>query len=102
MDFRAAKWFYNAANQNYPYGQGLLGGAFMMGAGVGKDPIEAYKWLSLTMTNEHNLGKVTVEWMQTRGMTFTPEQISAGKLRAEEYSKTNHISPKTVVEIPGL
>jgi hypothetical protein len=48
------------------------------------------------------LGKVTIEFMRSRGMTFTPEQISAGKLRAEEYSKTNHISPKTIVEIPGL
>jgi hypothetical protein len=54
------------------------------------------------MTNEHDFGKVTIEFMRSRGMTFTPEQISAGKLRAEEYSKTNHISPKTIVEIPGL
>jgi hypothetical protein len=58
--------------------------------------------VAATMTNEHDFGKVTIEFMRSRGMTFTPEQISAGKLRAEEYSKTNHISPKTIVEIPGL
>ncbi len=99
---QAANWFHKAANQNYPYGHAFLGGAFMLGAGVGKDPAEAYKWFSLTMTNEHDLGKMTIELMKARGMTFTPAQISAGKLRAEEFSKTNHISPKTVIEIPGL
>ena len=99
---QASRWFCKAANQNYHYGQAYLGAAFMVGEGMEKDPIEAYKWLSLTMTNEHDFGRLTIEFMQSRGMTFTPEQIFAGKLRAEEFSKTNHIIPKSVPEVPGL
>jgi hypothetical protein len=70
--------------------------AYSDGAGVTKDPIEAYKWFVLASHGSHP------ETWKINEADFTPEQISAGKLRAEEFSKTNQISPKSILEIPNL
>jgi TPR repeat protein len=91
-----AEWYRKAANQGYLPGQMALVFAYGNGAGVAKDPIEAYKWFALSSI------KYPPKMWKTNGIVFTPEQISAGKLRAEEFSKTNQISPKSVDEILGL
>jgi uncharacterized protein len=93
---RGIEWYQKAANQNYPPGQMFLTFAYQDGAGVNKNPIEAYKWFVLASHEPHP------EAWKLETTNFTSEQIAAGKLRAEEFSKTNHVTPKSVQEIPGL
>ena len=96
------EWFRKAANQGDPIGQEFLAVAYANGFGADEDPIEACKWLALAGAKEPKLVTTVTEMWKTNHTSFTPEQISAGKLRAEEFSKTNHISPKSIPEIPGL
>jgi TPR repeat protein len=93
---RGIEWYQQAANQNYPPAQMFLTFAYQNGTGVDKDPIEAYKWFVLAIRGPHP------ETWKIDATNFTTEQISAGELRAEEFSETNHITPKSVQEIPGL
>jgi len=90
------EWYRKAANQGYPSGQFFLAFAYGDGAGVAKDPIECYKWFFLAKRGPHG------EIWKLNTTNFTPEQISAGKQRAEEFLKTNHAAPMSVIEIPGL
>jgi len=92
----AVGWYRKAANQGYPPGQFLLAFAFGNGAGVAKDPIECYKWFVLASEGRHG------EVWKMNTTNLTPEQMAAGKLRAEEFSETNHVVPKFVLEILGL
>ena len=96
------KWLRSAANQGYCYGQVDLALAYKYGLGMDKDPIEAWKWLALASIGDSNFVKAVLEMDKTNGLTFTPEQISAGKQCAEEFSKTNQIPTKSVKEISGL
>jgi hypothetical protein len=95
-------WLRSAADQDYYYSQVDLALAYKYGLGVDKDPIEAWKWLALASIGDSNFVKAVLENDKTNGLTFTSEQISAGELRAEEFSLTNQVTPKVVREIPGL
>lgn len=86
-----------AANQGDPGSQEYLANACANGFGTDKDPVEAYKWLVLAGDKESNVVAILL-----KGYHFTSEQISAGQLRAEEFSKTNHVKLKRAPEIPGL
>jgi len=90
------EWYRKAANQGYPSGQFFLAFAYGDGAGVARDPIECYKWFFLAKRGLHG------EVWKLNATNFTPEQISAGKQRADEFLKTNHAAPMSVIEIPGL
>ena len=91
-----AEWLRKAANQNYLPAQMFLVFAYRDGAGVPKDSVEAYKWFVLSSM------KYPSETWKTNGVGFTAEEISAGRLQAEEFSKTNHLKPKSVDQILGL
>ncbi len=90
------EWYRKAANRGYSPGQFFLAFAYGDGAGVAKDPIECYKWFVLASQGPHG------EVWKLNTTNFTPEQLSAGKQRAEEFLKTNHVAPMFVHEIPGL
>ncbi len=48
QDFgEARRWFQRAAEQGYAKAQHNLGAMFGAGKGVGRDYVQAYKWLSL-------------------------------------------------------
>jgi len=99
---RGVEWFQKAANQGNPDGQIYLGTAYATGFGIDKDLAEAYKWLMLASTNEPDLVTALIDRWKTDKIVFTSEQISEGEQRAKVFSKTNHITPKSVPEIPGL
>lgn len=90
------EWYRKAANQGYSPGQFFLAFAYGDGAGVAKDPIECYKWFVLANQGPHG------EVWKMNTTNLSPEQISTGKQRAEEFLKTNHVAPMYVPEIPGL
>ncbi|MGB8370052.1 MAG: tetratricopeptide repeat protein [Limisphaerales bacterium] len=90
------EWYRKAANQGCPPGQMSLMVAYRNGVGVAKDPTEACKWYILANRGNHP------EVWKINGTDFTSDQISAGKKRAEEFSGTNHVTPKSVQEIPEL
>jgi uncharacterized protein len=87
--FRGVEWFQKSANQNNPEAQEALALAYATGFGTDKDLVEAYKWLTLANAKESNAVSILVENWRTNKITFTPEQIAAGKQRAEEFTKTN-------------
>jgi TPR repeat protein len=93
---RGVEWYRKAANQGYPPGQMSLMVAYRYGVGVTKDPTEACKWYILANRGNHP------EVWKINGTDFTSDQILTGRKRAEEFSETNHVTPKSVQEIPGL
>jgi len=95
-------WFRIAANQGYPEGQVRLALACATGFGVEKDAVEACKWLALARVKEPKAVATIIEGWKTNKIVFTSEQIEAGQQRAYEFSKTNHIMPKSALEIPSL
>jgi uncharacterized protein len=99
---QAATWFRKAANQADSEGQARLANAYVAGFGVGRDLVEAYKWLTLANLNNTNTGTVLVTIYAKHKIAFTAEQISRGRRHAEEFMKTNQISSGVVKEIPGL
>ena len=99
---QAATWFRKAANQADSEGQARLANAYVAGFGVGRDLVEAYKWLNLANLNDTNIEAMLATIYTKNKITFTTEQISEGKRRAEEFMKTNQISSGVVKEIPRL
>lgn len=100
--FRGVEWIRKAANQGYPKAQGHLALACAYGFGTDKDSVEACKWLTLESAKESNVVMTVIQEWKTNNLTFTPEQMTAGKKRAEEFSKTNHVVPKEALEISNL
>jgi uncharacterized protein len=99
---QAVKWLGKAANQNYPDGQFDLCIFCAVGYGTDKDQIEACKWFVLANAKGQKFGKTFVEMLKTNKITFTSEQMSEGEQKAKEFTKTNHIAPFLLLEIPGL
>ena len=96
-------WFEKAANQGDTGGQIFFGTAYATGCGIDKNPVEAYKWLTLASAKDSNsITTLINDWKTDNVIIFTSAQIAAGKQRAEEFSKTNQITQISVQEIPGL
>jgi uncharacterized protein len=96
------EWWQKAAHQGDTGGQIDLGTAYATGCGVDKDLVEAYKWLTLANAKDSNSVATLINNWKTDNIVFTSDQIMAGKQRAEEFSKTNHIAPFLLPEIPEL
>ena len=50
--------------------------------GVAKDPVEAYKWVSLAARQGDEKAKKTMTTLENK---MTPEQIAEGQKRAREF-----------------
>ena len=79
----AAKWFRLSAEKGFPASQWRLGQLYIHGAGVPKDCIQAYAWLTLSAqqgwaTANHDKQKLCIEML--------PEQINEANRLAAEYS----------------
>lgn len=76
----AMKWRRKAAEQNSTGAQWSLGFCYRDGKGVEKDPVEAYAWFDLAARSVRDAPRNRDEL----GSKMSPEQVAAGKKRAEE------------------
>jgi TPR repeat protein len=84
---RAASCYQEAAMKGDPRGQMNLGRAYLDGAGVKMDLVEAYKWFILAQRN----GEMTVEkYLRDfdSSDTLKPEEKEEAQRRAEEFSRS--------------
>ncbi len=59
----AVRWFQRSAEQGHILAQAMLGKAFAEGAGIARDPVQAYAWLSLAAqsTPENSIESAAIE-----------------------------------------
>ena len=57
-DVEATRWLYLAAEQDYAPAQYHLGGAYLWGLGVVRNPMEAYKWFQLSKDSKEEAEEV--------------------------------------------
>ncbi len=76
----AMKWRRKAAEQNSTAAQLRLGFCYRDGKGVEKDEVEAYAWFDLAARSVRDAPRIRDEL----GSKMSPEQLAAGKKRAEE------------------
>ena len=76
------KWYRKAAEQNDADAQYNLAVCLEKGEGVGKDPVEAYKWVSLAARQGDENAKKTMTTLENK---MTPEQIAEGQKRARDF-----------------
>ncbi len=79
-DGEAAKWYRKAAEQDWSEAQFALGGCYLQGRGVTKDYVEAYAWWSV----DTSPARTTARHRDGLEKEMSPQQIAAGKKRAEE------------------
>jgi len=79
----AAKWYRQAAEQNFAPAQGILGICYEYGEGVAEDSVEAYKWMLLAARQGNENAKKFMTIMESE--LLTPEQIAQGQKRAREF-----------------
>ena len=79
-EIEAVKWFQTAAEQIYVPAQIHLGWAYEYGQGVARDYPTAYAWYSLCSKTDENAARNRVRVEKQ----MSPQQIDAGKKRAEE------------------
>ena len=76
----AIKWYRRAAEQNHTRAQHNLGVSYHLGQGVAKDDVEAYAWSSLAAKTARSAA-ANRDGLEK---TMLPQQVAAGKKRAEE------------------
>ena len=77
----AARWYRKAADQREPRAEHALGLCYADGDGVPQDPVEAFKWISLSASHGH---QPALQIKPSLEKKLTPEQ----KVRAEEQVKS--------------
>ena len=92
----AAKWYLKAAEQGHAPAQSALGVLYATGAGVTKDVVESYAWYSVADANSPGVLKGSLSAAEA---ALTPEQLAAGKKRAEEL--TEQINANKAEEAPA-
>jgi hypothetical protein len=75
----AVKWFRKAAEHNLGSAQNSLGACYLLGEGVDKDYVEAYKWKLLAAGQGDEDARKIVKLLEDR---MTREQIAEGQNRA--------------------
>jgi TPR repeat protein len=80
----AAKWYLKAAEQGHAPAQSALGVLYATGAGATKDVVESYAWYSVADAHSPGVLKGILSAAET---ALTPEQLAAGKKRAEELTE---------------
>ena len=86
MDNKEAfKWFTKSAEQGNDDAQAMLGACHLNGLVVKNDPILAYAWYDVAITNGNEVAEVLI-----KGIKLTPEQlIEAEALSTEIYKRTD-------------
>lgn len=91
----ASKYYMKAAEQGYAYAQFALVGAYYFGAGVPKNPIEAYKWLSIARagsTPSNKFYATSSEYLSDMEKTMTPAQLSKAQEEAKDWWASHYPS----------
>ena len=88
----AATWYRKAASQKLAGAQNSLGGMYLFGEGVPKDPVEAYKWFSLAAaqgdTNALNGQKLVAK-------SLSAQQLSEAKRLVAVLTEKKPATPAT-------
>ena len=86
MDNKEAfEWFTKSAEQGHDEAQAMLGACHQNGIVVKKDPILAFAWYDVAITNGNEVSEVLI-----RGIELTPEQlIEAEALSTEIFKRTD-------------
>jgi TPR repeat protein len=98
---QAFVWFQKAAMQGNPNAEMSLGFYYAL-ENTNKDLIESCKWISLANSRDPQAANIALNTLKERGIVFSPEQIEAGKQRAEEFMKTNQFALPSTNPINGL
>ncbi len=77
-------WMKRAAENGHVRAQYMLGRMYEMGLGMRADPVQAYKWYSVSAPNYH-MSETAAEAIFT---SMTPVQQTQAKKLAEEAKKT--------------
>ena len=86
----AAKWFRQAAAQNFAPAQNCLGVCYERGDGVPKHEVEAYKWYLLAAAQGDEKAKDNADLVE---LVLLPDQIADGKRRAENFKPQERTQP---------
>ena len=84
------QWYRKAAGQGYAEVQYNLGGTYARGVGVEKDEVEAYKWYLLAAAQGDAKAKGHAPHLES---LLTPEQITEGKRRADQFKPQQRTHP---------
>ena len=93
-----AKWLLEAANQDHPKAQGLLGVMHSEGVGVKRDWIAALKWLKKAAENEDERA---LDFLKENGVDYKPGQGALSKRRLSPDQPVAKNPEFDVTLIPG-
>jgi hypothetical protein len=82
-------WFQKSAEQGYVTAQHNLGALYGNGQGTSKNPVEAYKWLSLAELGSYKDTQHALEFLKPQ---MTSEQIAEAQRLAEAW---NTVHPRS-------
>ena len=85
-----AKWFRQAAAQNFAPAQNCLGVCYERGEGVPKHEVEAYKWYLLAAAQGDEKAKDNADLVE---LVLLPDQIADGKRRADNFKPQERTQP---------
>ena len=86
----AAKWFRQAAEQNFAPAQNCLGVCYERGDGVPKHEVEAYKWYLLAAAKGDERATDNAGLLE---LGLSSDQIAQGKRRAENFKPLERSQP---------
>ncbi len=83
----AARWYRKAADQGYATAQHNMGSLYELGDGVERDVVEAWMWYYLSSRIETYFAGSYLKLQKA----MTPEQIAAGRARADAWRPTEPV-----------
>ncbi|STX47912.1 TPR repeat protein, protein-protein interaction [Legionella hackeliae] len=81
---QAVSWIRKSAEQGYGRAQNKMGVFYRDGIGVSANPVEAYAWFSVAVTNGFTDSSKSRDDLEK---TLTPEQLQQAKDLANKYSE---------------
>jgi TPR repeat protein len=91
----ACKRYRKAAEQNFADAQADLGAAYSLGAGVPKDLVQAYKWLTLAAARGNKFAKICLGQIKVGGQPEARVHQLTPKQKAEVEKLVREFKPVT-------
>lgn len=89
-DAEAFKWYRRSAEQGHTLAQVNLAEMYAEGGlNVPRDPVQAYKWLSIAAASGN---PTAAKRLTTYAKAMTPEQVRQGESLAQEWRNRHHVN----------
>ncbi len=86
----AVNWLLKAAKRGQDQAQYVIGGLYMTGLGLEKDPVLAHMWFSLAVKQGN---ESAAEWLEKIAKKMTVDEIAEAERRAQEWAEADAERP---------